>query len=238
MAESDYTLLDDSLDISSIDRGVTAGVAPPNSAGSNNFVFGFNSKVTADGAAGLFTNQVNFAPMTKGGSIRGAIKRGLSGGNTGFAPMLFLGLQGTSVLDNGYILGIADGDPSHITLKKGSLATGLPDLNPDPDGANGILLQSVKTVDIDEWVHVRLDMIVNTNGDVILQCFENDLNVNPIGDPPSWTPIVGMEQIIDDALEVTTGSAAFTSGRAGFAFHSTDITRRGYFDHIEIFRQL
>lgn len=237
MAESDFTVLNDSLAIGVLERGVTSGVAKPPSSGTNNFVYGFNSLTTTPGATGLFTNQVNFAPMSKGGSIRGCIKRGVSGGKTGFAPFFFIGLQGTSILDQAYIIGLSDGDPSHIELRKGSLAGGLPDLDPAPGGPEGILLQSVDTVAVDEWRHIRLDMIVNNNGDVLLQCWENDLVANPIGSAPSWQPIPSMEQFIDDTLEINSGSQPFTSGRAGYAFETSDVTRRGFFDHIEIFRQ-
>jgi len=98
-------------------------------------------------------------------------------------------------------------------------------------------LQSTDTVAVDEWVHIRLDVIVNLNGDVILQCFQNDLDTQAIGVSPDWQPIVGMEEIIDDTLQITTGGAPLLGGRAGFAFQSSDVTRRGFFDHIEIFKQ-
>lgn len=235
MASSDWTELTDSLAASSIDRGVTNGIARP--PGGGNFLYGFNSLVVATGAAGLFVNGVNFAPTTKGASVRGAIQRGVSGGPLGFAPLLFAGLQGSSVNDEGYLLGIADGDPPHLVLKKGVLSAGLPDLAPDAPN-NGVLLRSDDTFVLGDWLHVRLDMISNANGDVILQCFENDLDANPLGGAPVWTPIAGMTEFVDDALQVNTGSAPFTTGRHGFAFYSEDVTRRGFFDGIQVFRQL
>ncbi len=237
MASGDWTELTDGLDSASIDRGVTNGIARPPSTGTNNFLFGFNSLVVATGAVGFFVNAVNFAPTAKGASITGAIKRGLSGGPTGFAPMLFVGLQGASVNDSGYLLGFGDDDPSRLVLKKGVLATGLPNLVPDAP-ENGILLRSTDTFAQDVWKHIKLDMIANTNGDVLLQCFENDLAANPLNDPPVWTAIPGMTQFIDDTLQINTGSAPFTSGRGGYAFHIEDVTRRGFFDHIQLFRQL
>lgn len=246
MAESDWTTLNDSLGVASLKSGVTLGVTPP--AGGGTFVFGFNSLQLVEGARGFFANQVNFAPMASGGSIRGVIQRGPSGGDTGFSPFLFLGAQGPSVNDSAYLLGLSDGDPAKIVLKKGTIASGIPDLAPDPD-ANGILLRSTRDVEIGEWVHLRLDMIVNPNGDVLLQVFENDLDTNPIGGAFSWDTIAGMEGplagaatpidgFIDDALGVATGSTPYTSGRGGFGMQVSDVTRRGYFDHIEIQRQV
>src|SRR4051812_17207135 len=138
MAETDWTFLNDGLDAAAVDRGVTTGIArPPTSAGTtNNFVYGMNSLSTAQGTVGLFTNQMQFAPMPKGGSVRGVIQRGLSGSPINFAPFFFIGLKGPSVNDVGYLLGLGDGDPHHIVLRKGSLATGLPDV---PAGTQGVL---------------------------------------------------------------------------------------------------
>lgn len=235
MAQNDWTELTDSLDSAIVERGVTAGIARPPGGGS--FLYGFNSLAVANGAVGLFVNQVNFAPMSKGMSIRGCLKRGASGGPTNFSTFLMAGVQGTSVNDQGYMLGLADADPYHLVLKKGVIANGVDDLAPDP-GSNGILLRSTATHSQDTWHHLRLDMIANTNGDVVLKCFENDLDVNPLGGAPAWTPIVGMETFIDDALQVNSGSAPFTSGRGGYGYQTTDVTRRGYVDFVEVIRQL
>lgn len=233
MAETDWTFLNDGLDAATVDRGVTTGIARPPGGGS--FVFGFNSLSTAQGAVALITNQLNFAPMAKGGSVRGAIQRGVSGGPLGFAPFLFVGLQGPSVNDLGYLLGLGDGDPHHVVLRKGALSGGLPDI---PPGTQGVLRRSTGTFMPGTWVHLRLDMIVNLNGDVLLQVFQNDLVANPLGGAPSWQPVPGMSEFIDDALGINSGSQPFTSGRAGFGFFTKDVTRRGFLDHVEVYRQL
>jgi hypothetical protein len=233
MSEMDWTFLNDGLDAATVDRGVTTGIARPPGGGS--FVFGFNSLSTAQGAVALFTNQLNFAPMAKGGSVRGAIQRGVSGGPLGFAPFFFVGLQGPSVNDLGYLLGLGDGDPHHVVLRKGALSGGLPDI---PPGTQGVLRRSTGTFMPGTWVHLRLDMIVNLNGDVLLQVFQNDLVANPLGGAPSWQPVPGMSEFIDDALGINSGSQPFTSGRAGFGFFTKDVTRRGFLDHVEVYRQL
>jgi hypothetical protein len=234
MASADWTIMTDSLNISTVDRGVTFGIARPNGGG--NFVYGFNSLVVATGAVGLFTNQANFAPMAKGVSITAAIQRGVSGGPEGFAPFIFACGQGPSVNDNAYILGLGDDDPHHIVLKKGVISTGLPDLVPDAPN-NGILLRSTDSYDPGTWLHIRLDVVVNLNGDVLLQCYENDLTVNAVTSP-SFSSIPGMTQFIDDTLQVASGSAPYVSGRGGFGFYVEDVTRRGYIDHLTVARQL
>lgn len=233
MAETDWTFLNDCLDAATVDRGVTTGIA--RAPGGGAFTFGFNSLSTAVGLVGLFTNQLNFAPMAKGGSVRGALQRGLSGGPLGFAPFLFIGLQGPSANDQGYLLGLGDGDPHHVALRKGTLSAGLADV---PPGTQGVLRRGAATFLPATWAHLRLDMVVNLNGDVLLQVFQNDLVAHPLGTAPSWEPVPGMEEFIDDALGINSGSQPYTSGRAGFGFFTRDVTRRGLVDHVEVHRQV
>jgi len=231
MAEVDWTYLNNGLDVAAVDRGVTAGIARPPGGGS--FVFGFNSLVAAQGAVALFTNLPNFAPMAKGASIRGCLQRGPGGGPTGFSPFLFACGQGTSVNDSAYLLGLSDDNPHRIVLRKGAVASGLP----DADGP-GVLLKSAESFVLGTWIHLRLDVIVNTNGDVVLKVLQNDLGLHPLGTPPSWQAVQGMVEFIDDQLGINSGSQPLTSGRGGFGFSVKDVTRRGYFDHLELFRQL
>lgn len=231
MAETDWSYLNGGLDIATVDRGVTAGLTPPPGGGS--FVFAFNSLAAAQGAVGLFANQANFAPMAKGGSIRGVLQRGPGGGPTGFSPFLFLCCRGNSVNDTAYLLGLSDDDPHRIVLRKGSVAVGLP----SADGP-GVLLKSSASFAQGTWVHLRLDVIVNTNGDVVLKVFQNDLAAHPIGSAPDWQPVAGMVEFIDDQLAINSGTQPLTSGRGGFGFAVKDVTRRGYFDQIELYRQV
>jgi hypothetical protein len=233
MSEMDWSFLNDGLDAAAVDRGVTTGVARP--PGGGNFVYGYNSLSTAQGTTALFTNQVGFAPMAKGGSIRAAVQRGVSGSPLNFAPFLFIGLQGPSVNDFGYLLGLGDGDPHHIVLRKGPLSGGLPDI---PPGTEGVLRRSTATFAPGTWLHLRLDMVVNQNQDVLLQVFQNDVVAHPLGTAPNWVAVPGLEEFIDDALGINSGTQPFTSGRAGFGFFAKDVTRRGYFDGIEILKQL
>lgn len=231
MAEADWTYLNDGLDIAAVDRGVTAGIARPPGGGS--FLFGFNSLAAVTGAVGLFANLTDFAPMAKGGSIRGVLQRGPGGGPTGFSPFLYLCCQGNSVNDSAYLLGLSDDDPHRIVLRKGAVAVGLP----DADGA-GVLLKSAASYSQGSWLHLRLDVIVNTNGDVVLKVFENDLADHALGTAPDWQPVSGMVEFIDDHLGINSGSQPLTSGRGGFGFSVKDVTRRSYFDHVELLRQV
>jgi len=231
MAEADWTYLNDGLDIATVDRGVTAGIARPPGGGS--FLFAFNSLAAVQGAVGLFCNLVDFAPMAKGASIRGCVQRGPGGGPTGFSPFMFLSCQGNSVNDTAYLLGLSDDDPHRIVLRKGAVAIGIP----DSEGPN-VLLASGESFSQGTWLHLRLDVIVNDNGDVVLKVLRNDLGAHPLGSPPDWQPVPGMVEFIDDHLGINSGSQPLTSGRGGFGMSVADVTRRGYFDHLELLRQV
>jgi len=231
MAEADWTYLNDGLDIATVDRGVTAGIARPPGGGS--FLFAFNSLAAVQGAVGLFCNLVDFAPMAKGASIRGCVQRGPGGGPTGFSPFMFLSCQGNSVNDTAYLLGLSDDDPHRIVLRKGAVAVGIP----DSEGPN-VLLASGESFSQGTWLHLRLDVIVNDNGDVVLKVLRNDLGAHPLGSPPDWQAVPGMVEFIDDHLGINSGSQPLTSGRGGFGMSVADVTRRGYFDHLELLRQV
>ena len=229
MALSDWSYLNGGLDAATVDRGVTAGISRPPGGGS--FVYGFNSLAAVQGAVVLFANQAGFVPMARGGSIRGCLQRG-PGGATGFAPYLYLLCQGTSVNDAAYVLGLYDEDPHRIVLRKGRLLAGIP----DSEGP-GVLLRSGPSFAQGSWLHLRLDVIVNANSDVVLRVYQSDLAAHPLDQPPSWQPIPGMPVFIDDQLGINSGSQPLTSGRAGFGFAVRDVTRRAFFDHLELLRQ-
>ena len=231
MSSADWSYLNGGLDVATVDRGVTGGIQRP--PGGGDFLFAFNSLAAVQGAVALFANLENFAPMTKGGSIRGCLQRGPGGGPTGFSPFLFLCGQGTSVNDSAYLLGLSDEDPHRIVLRKGAVAAGVP----ASDGP-GVLLRSGDSFVQGTWLHLRLDVIVNDNGDVVLKVLRNDLDDHPLGTPPDWQPVGGMVELIDDHLGINTGSQPLTSGRGGFGCAVSDVTRRGYFDHLELLRQV
>lgn len=238
MAELDWSFLNDVLGAASVDRGVTAGITPPSGGGS--FVFGLNSLAVVDGAVALKASPTaggNFDPLLKGGSIRAAVKRGASPGPTGWAPFLFIGLQASpgSVNDQAYLLGLEDNEPYRIVLRKTTLVTGVPEATE----ANSLRRSNDSFLSADDkWHHLRLDMVVNLNGDVVLKCFANDLDTNPIGGSYVWSSISGMGDFIDDALGINSGSQPFTDGRLGFGSRFEDSNRRAFFDQIECLKQV
>lgn len=239
MSETNWNFLSSSLAAASVARGVSAGFTVPNGGGS--YVFGFHSLDSSAGAVGLYCNETDFSPLVDdsanaaGGSISGAIKRGTSGGATGFSSYFFIGLQGDTTADKGYLLGLSDNDPYEIILYKGAIANGL-----DPT-ADGVLATSATTYNPDTWHHLRLDMIVNPNGDVVLNVYESDLDTYAVT-APTWVAVSGISQFIDDALGVNSGLAGntdlpYTGGRVGYGFTTEEAARRAYFDHVVVQRQ-
>lgn len=235
MAEENFGIFGASA--AEIKRGVTAGFTPPNGGGS--FVFGFNSQVSEAVACGLYYDETDFSPLRNdatdptGGSVRIAMKRGVSTSPTNFAVGLFMCLQGgstPSVSDTGYILGLADNDPSEIILAKVAPNVGL-----DPTATTALRVSST-TYTWDTWLHLRLDVIVNPNGDVVLKCFKSDLENNPVT-APVWEAITGMDDFVDDGLGINSGSNPLAGGWGGWYFYSKQNESRGYVDHFEIHRQ-
>lgn len=243
MGQADWADLGGALLPADLARGVTAGIAGP--SGGNGFVYGYNSlDSTVTGAHGKYVDLSGFVPTGSGpssadggGSVRGCVRRVASPNKTGFSPMLFFCAQGgpPSVNDEGYILGLLDADPYEIVLAKGPLVGGLID-----DSSNlSILRRSSDQFNMGDalWHHIRMDTIVEPNGDVLLQCFSNDLTLHPIGVAPDWQPIAGMSDYIDDAIQINTGSSPLWGGYAGFAFAVAGaLNRRGAFDALEVLR--
>jgi len=236
MGIADWANLGNELTSADVRRGVINGavVTPPNGGGS--FVYGWNSLTDAAGCTGKYCILPDFDPTAAGGSIRAAIKRLSSVGNTGFSPLLFFGAQGgpPSVNDEAYILGLENADPFRIVLRKGSIVSGIPPT--DEEGSTYLRRSSGQfTIAEDNWFHLRLDVLVQPNGDVLLKVFRNDLDVNPVT-APNWEAITGMSDFVDDSLAIASGSAPLLAGRTGYAFVTQEaINRRAAVDFIELF---
>ncbi len=241
MGQSNWALLADSISDASVKHTVTEGIASPNNDGSD--VYGFHSLTSAvAGVTGRYLNQSGFTPTGSGPgnadggtSIRGALKRLASPGNTGFAPFYFVCCQDMppSANSTAYMIGLGDSDPYEVVLAKGPLAGGL---NPNAENVT-ILAKSSATFSMadDLWHHLRLDANVKGKGDVRLQVYQNDLTVNPIGQAPDWQAIEGIVDFVDDGLAINSGSLPLFGGCAGYAFYvDRALNRRAAFDAIEI----
>jgi len=247
MGQADWAVLDSGLDIADLNRGVTAEIDRPNGGGQ--YVYGFNSlDGTVTGASGLYVIDPDFAPTGSGLAVpdggcsaRCAIKRVSSPSNRGFSPFVFACCQGgpPSVNDKAYMLGLSNADPYEIVLAKGTILGGLNDDDTDIT----ILERSSAQYSMGDglWHHLRLDAIVQPNGDVLLRGYENDLSAHAIGTTPTWNEITGFTPggLVDGRLHINSGSAPLWGGYLGFAFQvANQINARGAFDGFEAYRGL
>jgi len=242
MGQSDWGDVSSGLTTAAVARGVTAAITPPNGGGS--FTYGMHSlDGTSIGAVAKYVGLANFTPTGSGpatadggGSIRGAVKRLASSGNTGFSPYLFFAAQGSppDVDDMAYMIGLSDADPYKIVVAKAPLISGL---NATEDDVT-ILASSSAEYDIadDLWHHLRLDVLVEPNGDVLLRAKSSDLSGHPLT-LPDWVAIAGISDYIDDRLRINTGSAPLLGGYCGYGFAIAEaLNRRAAFDGIEAYR--
>lgn len=232
MASGDWAELPNGLSGSICKKGVTAGVAGPNGGGVYRYVF--NMLSTATGVASLRCGIANFAPTSSGVAISGAMIRATTA-NSGIAPFIY-GLLDADDVDGSfcYILGLSDAEPAHIELRKGLLSIGLPDET--PLGVNTVLRRSTATIPGNTWVHLRLEAIINSNSDVVLNCYRNNLDSHTV-ESPVWEAIPGMTQFIDDFAGINSGSIPYAGGYAGFGVKASATSARAYFDHLAISRQ-
>ena len=235
MAETNFDFFGNTA--GDVRRGVTAAFTKPN--GGENFVFGFHSQASATVATGFYALGTNFNPLRDdsgnptGCSIRAALKRAPSPNVSGYSIAIFGCLQGASAPtenDYGYMLGLSSSDPNVIALAKCAPIAGL-----DAD-ASTTLRTSTETFTWDTWVHLRLDIIVNPNGDVVLKASQNNLDITAVT-TPYWEAIDGMEDYIDDALAINTGSNPMAGGWGGVCFQSENANSRALVDHFDIRRQ-
>jgi len=234
MADSDWGNLNNNLEPAEVAHDTTASLTPPNGGGTH--VYAFNSlNGTVTGSAGKYCAIANFSPTAYGTWAAGAVKRLSSAQNTGFSPFLFVHASGNDVSDNAYLLGLEDADPYRIVLRKGSIIGGVPQAN---DGEYLRRSSQQYQISDDLWHHIAVEAVRQPNGEVYLNCWENDLASNPVT-APVWNPIDGMTQFIDDVPGINSGSAPYTAGYCGFAFCVQEaIAVRAAFDHIQFKRQV
>lgn len=236
MAEADWTALTAALhhglDSGDVSKGVSNAFTPPTGGGT--FVQGFHTLLAVSGVSGYYySGTAGFNPIVgnKGGSIRGALRK-YSSGSPLYAPVLAMLSNGTDLQTaSGYYLGLSTEDPYHIVLKKGLLTTGL-----DSDD-DGVLRYSDEAfTSHTTWFHLRLDVLVNPQLDVVLNVYRNLGNVTT----PTWVAIPGMDSYVDDSLGVLSGSVPLVLDFRGVIGHYAGGVAGtvSLIDHIELSRQL
>jgi len=237
MAEADWAeLTGTNLDSGSVARGVTNAFTRPNGGGG--FAFGYHSLGSDTGVAGYYVDLSNFNPVTgtkKGGSIRCAMKRYSAG--VAYAPVMGFILGTDPTTSNGYLMGLSEASSYQIALRKGAPATGM-----DATGSDILRASTSSFTTVGDaaaaWKHLRMDVLVNPHGEVVIDMMENDLDTNLVS-APVWAAIDGMDLYIDDALGILTGSLPHLTGFYAFFGHYTSNLAGAVslFDQIEVHRQ-
>ena len=237
MAEANWAVMPTggALDTNDLPRGVTNGFAVPNGGG--NFVLGFRSAVASIGFGGFTVDLANFrgdGGALKGGSIRAAMKHYSAAATS--APIMGL-INGTDpATATGYLLGLSHATAYNVALRKGVPFGGL-----NVAGSDILRASTGSFTDVGNgaaaWQHLRLDVLVNPHGETVLDVYTNDLTANAVT-APIWTAITGMDQYIDDAMGILTGSLPETDNFYFFFGHYTEaVGTVTLWDHLEIHRQ-
>ena len=229
MAESDFIDLTGSAAESVIRRGVVnvGAAGTPEEGGS--FAYSIQSIAATAATFGKRVVGSGFQPTASGGSIRGCLKRGPSTDPAaGVSPFLFIAAQTSAVGAEAYILGLSDEEQSYLALRRGALSGGVP--GEDVGGSGNILTRSTAVYQEEDWVHARMDHIINTNGDARIRVY---VNTNALNIAPNW---VELTEMLYDNL-ATDDPAPLTSGYMGFGVATAAIHARAYWDAIEAYQQ-
>lgn len=233
MAEVEFTPQTGSATTSAIAWTAGRVVAPPNGGGLNTLAF--NALVANPGVVAWRVNLASFIPTNAGGVVRAAMRRftGGSGGN-GWSCFIWICGQGTALGDEAYMLGLTEGNPGRIVLRKGPLSDGVPDAPPPVSQGvltQGVLARSSDTIALGDWVHLRLSAKRNANGEVALRVRRNNLALHSVT-LPTWEPVPGMDDFIDDQASIATGSPSLLNGYTGIGMRMSAAYQRVAFDAI------
>jgi len=232
---------------SSADVAHTPTMAPSLEPKDGDFTYAFMSHVADVKFSGLCCAAVNFSPLADvhshhaGGSIRGYMRKHTPvSGPALFAPMFFIASSsGAPDLDDNpsaYKLGLSEqaaaGSPYHITLAKGSLRdSGVKATTGD------YLLRGTTSYTTARWFGLRLDVLFNPQGEIVLNVYEDTAN-NPVS--PIWTRPAGFpDAYVDDGLGLLSGTLPLTGTLyVGFGQWSSQVGCCSAFDYLQISRQL
>jgi hypothetical protein len=197
MAQADWTTMTNGLTSADVRSGVSMAAAfdPPDGS----FVYFFNTVGATVGVAARRVNLTNFNPTAygKGGSLWMCMRRWGSS-LTGMYPFIALLNSADVASAEGYILGLTNESTSRLMLKKGPI-------NGNLLSSDSSLLRISDATYGNAWFEVRLDLIVNPQGDVVLNVYQSDLTAYNPGSEV-WTVPDGMTMFVDDAGGILTGS--------------------------------
>ena len=199
------------------------------------FTFGARSLVADAKFRGKVSTRAGLHPVpaNKGGSISAYLrKHSPSSGNCLYSPLLFL-LDGHDLASDpeGYLLGLSEGAPYYIQLRKGRLLDGLPQTS--------YLARSSASFTGAQWIGLKLDLVHNPQGDLVLNVYR-DLSAPLSPAAPDWQRIAGFSSsYVDDNLGVLSGSVPITAQKyLGFGFFFRETSAVASIDYVKHAAQL
>lgn len=246
MALANFALVANGLLVSQVDSGVIH--LEDAADGGGNFVFAFNTILAnAPGVQAYRSAVTGYAPLTNGGTVRAALKRGLTAISAGFDHFIFIGLATDDVGDFAYCLGLEEAQPARVLLRRGLLSEGVlsfgrmtssltetfalvdgQTLMVDVDGSGDqtVTFNTADFVDIANALAVEVALVIST-----------DLT-DASGSAGTSGEVIIESDGSASRLEVTGGTAAaafgFPSGLSGILAASTDTFNRDTWVHLRL----
>ena len=109
----------------------------------------------------------------------------------------------------------------------------------DPSGTHVLRSSDESFTSNSLWFHLRLDVIVNPQDDVVLNVYRSDLTTEDV-DAPTWVAIPGMDAFVDDANGIIIGTIPPVTGGLYCVvghYNNGNAGRVSLVDHVEIARQ-
>lgn len=247
MAQANFVLVANGLTVAQVDSGVIHTKDPPPGGGS--FIFAFNTIVaSAPGVQAYRSAVAGFSPLLIGGTVRAALKRGLTAASAGFEPFLFIGLATDDVDDFAYCIGLEEAQPARVLLRRGLLSEGVLSFGRVRTGlAEPFVLADLQTllVDVDGSGDQTITFNAAEFGNIALATAAEvvaEINTDLIGATATEDATTGEVIIESDGdasrLEVTGGTAAaalaFPSGLSGILAASTTTFDRDTWVHLRL----
>ncbi len=246
MALANFALVANGLPVTSVDSGVIH--LEDAADGGGNFVFAFNTILaSAPGVQAYRSAVTGYAPLTNGGTVRAALKRGLTAISAGFDHFIFIGLATDDVGDFAYCLGLEEAQPARILLRRGLLSEGVLSfgrmtssltetfalvdgqtllVDVDGSGDQTVTFNTADFVDIGNALAVEVALVIST-----------DLT-DASGSAGTSGEVIIESDGSASRLEVTGGTAAaafaFPSGISGILAASTGTFNRDTWVHLRL----
>jgi len=196
------------------------------------FTYGFRSLTAHTKTTGLRCAVATHSPFVTGklGWIRAVIRKNYTV-DPAYSPFIGFAVYAAGVVaqaSNGYFLGLSEDAAPYLVMRRGLVSDGI-------ILTNDYFRKSTSALANQTWYDIKLECVFNPQGDVVCTPY---LNTSVLA-TPSWDPILGMDEYIDDSLGIWSGDLPVsTTYSPVFGMHVTDMAGGcALFDYIQIGEQ-